>query len=277
VTRKQLLNAGLNDNAIAYRVRRGWLHRVYPGVYSVGRPPATAFERAAAAVLACGPAAALSHRSALALWDLAGWPASLGEVVTSEDRRPKGIRVHLCRTLARRDFRMRQGIRVTSPARTLLDCAPGLTDKALARAVNDARLAHQLKPAHLADILLRCPNHAGARRLRSFTDFDTNPTRSELEDAFLAFCEHFKLPRPKVNMKVGDYEVDFYFEAERLIVELDGYAYHSDRASFERDRTRDLDAKADGIETVRITHRQITKQPGRLAARLHKILQNRRP
>ncbi len=192
------------------------------------------------------------------------------------DRRPKGIRVHVCRTLVRRDFRTRHGIRVTSPARTVLDCGPGLTEMALARTVNEMRLAKLLGPAELEDILLRCPTHPGSRRLRRFTDPKTGPTRSELEDAFLALCERYELPRPKVNTKVGGYEVDAYFEAERLIVELDGYAYHSDRASFERDHVRDLDAKAQGIETLRITHRQLTKQPQRVAARLEKILENLR-
>jgi very-short-patch-repair endonuclease len=276
VTRAQLLAAGFGSAAIAYRVRTGRLHRGHPGVYSVGRPAATALERASAAVLACGPHAALSHFSALALWGLAKrWPSRMDVLVPNDRRRPD-INVHRSKSIDRRDVRRRHGIRVTSVARTLLDCAPRLTDQALARAVNDARLQHHLKPAQLTDILLRCPTLPGAHRLRAFADPDSGPTRSALEDAFLAFCQHFRLPRPKINTKVGNYEVDAYFKAEQLIVELDGYAYHSDRASFERDRNRDLDAKAEGRETIRITHRQITHQPGRLAARLEKILQNRR-
>ncbi len=276
VSRQQLIKLGFGPTAIAGRVQGGELHRSHLGVYSLGRPAATALERAAAALLACGPTAALSHSSALALWGLRSrWPSRF-DVTVTVDRRPSGISVHLCRTLIRRDFRTRHGIRVTSPARTLLDCAPGLTDRALARAVNDMLLAKQLRPDQLQDIIRRNPKVPGAPRLRPFAGGDTGPTRSELEDAFLAFCKRFKLPRPKVNIKIGEYEVDFYFEAARLIVELDGYAYHSDRTAFERDRTRDLDAKADGRETVRITHRQITREPTRLAARLHTILQNRR-
>jgi predicted transcriptional regulator of viral defense system len=74
VTRAQLTSLGLNKDQITYRVKVGRLHRVHRGVYSVGRPPKTALERASGAVLACGPGAALSHRSALALWGLGPWP-----------------------------------------------------------------------------------------------------------------------------------------------------------------------------------------------------------
>jgi predicted transcriptional regulator of viral defense system len=276
VTRRQLLDAGLSDDAISHRVRTGRLHRVHVGVYSVGRPAVTALERASAAVLACGPNAALSHFSALALWGLAKrWPSRV-DVLVPDDRRRPDISVHRSKSLGRRDLRTRQGIRVTSPARTLLDNTPRLTDKVLARAVNDARLQHHLRPAQLTDILNRCPTHPGAKRLGPFADPLTGPTRSELEDAFLNFCRRYELPRPKVNPNVGGYEVDAYFEAEDLIVELDSYAYHSDRTAFERDRTRDLDAKADGRDTVRITHRHITEQPERSAKRLHTILERRR-
>src|SRR5438309_2012866 len=68
VTRPQLLAIGLGDDAISYRVKTDRLHRVHRGVYAVGRPPAQPIERAAAAVLACGPRAALSHGSAMTLW-----------------------------------------------------------------------------------------------------------------------------------------------------------------------------------------------------------------
>jgi hypothetical protein len=61
ITRPQLARLGIDDNGIARRRRKGTLHRVHQGVYAVGHPSLTTRGRWAAAVLACGPAAALSH------------------------------------------------------------------------------------------------------------------------------------------------------------------------------------------------------------------------
>jgi hypothetical protein len=67
VTRAQLRGLGLGSDAIGYRCRSGKLFAVHLGVYAVGRPARLPLERAAAAVLACGRGAALSHRSAEAV------------------------------------------------------------------------------------------------------------------------------------------------------------------------------------------------------------------
>ena len=272
LTRRQLLELGFNDDAIAHRVKAGRLHRVHPGVYAVGRPPKTALERAAAAVLACGPQAALSHMGALALWGfVTRWPAHF-DVTVPRDRRPTGITVHRTRALQRRDVRTHLGIRVTSPARTVLDCAPQLTDRGLARTVNDARLSGYLHVDALADVLRRFPHHPGVRRLTPFVTIPTGPTRSELEDAFLAFCERFDLPRPLVNTPVAGHLVDALFVTERLIVELDSYGFHRSRDAFERDRDRDADTLLSGHGTVRITSDRMTNTPRQEAARLRAIL-----
>jgi very-short-patch-repair endonuclease len=276
VTREQLLNAGFDDDGIRYRVRAGRLHRVHRGVYAVGRPPQTALERASAAVLACGPTAALSHRPALALHGLAGWPASVAEVVVSEDRRPSGIRVHMAKTLLPRDVRRRHGIRVTSPARTILDCTPSLSDKRLTRLVNEAIRTKLLKAEHLEDLVLRCPTHPGAPRLKPFASTKSGISRSDLEDTFQDLVKRYRLPQPKLNTKVNGYEVDCYFEAEQLVVELDGWDFHNSRASFESDRIRDADIyETAGIPTIRLTHRRMKQQPAREAARLERVLQRR--
>ncbi|MGI8413828.1 MAG: type IV toxin-antitoxin system AbiEi family antitoxin domain-containing protein [Solirubrobacteraceae bacterium] len=278
VTRKQLVALGVDDDGIAYGVSLGRLYRVHRGVYSVGRPATTALERAGAAVLACGPGAALSHGSAATLW---GWrkhrQPRMFEVTVPGDRRPVGIVVHRAGALTPRDLTTHLGIRVTSPARTLLDWAPALSDKALGRAVNDARLSRYLHLRDLAEVLARFPRHPGARRLVPFLVNGDGPTRSELEDAFRSFCRRFELPRPQLNVRVAGREVDAYFESERLIVELDGWRFHSSRAAFERDRVQDADAMAHGLGTVRVTWDRLTAQPGREADRLHAIMRARRP
>ncbi|MFZ0039859.1 MAG: type IV toxin-antitoxin system AbiEi family antitoxin domain-containing protein [Solirubrobacteraceae bacterium] len=277
ITRKQLLALGLGPAAIAHRVQTKRLHRVHRGVYAVGRPPSMPVERAAAAVLACGDEAALSHSSALTLWGFATrWPAPM-HVSVSGDRRRPGIVVHQTRGLTRADIRTHLGIRVTSPARTVLDCAPTLTTKRLTRIVNDGRRSGRLRPDALDDVRRRFPNHPGTRPLAQILDGSPGaPTRSVFEDAFVAFCQRFDLPRPRVNASVAGYEVDALFAAERLIVELDGWRFHNDRAAFETDRLRDADALTLGLATVRVTWERMTKTPQREAARLKRILARRR-
>jgi hypothetical protein len=205
-------------------------------------------------------------------WKRWEWPA---EVTIPIDRRPRGIRTHLRPSLLSADVTIHFGVRVTTPARTLLDIAPRLSDKALARVVNDARISKHLHLSHLTHLLARHPRHPSTARLAALLT-SRAPTHSPLEDKFLPFCERFGLPTPRINTHVGGYEVDAFFEAERVIVELDGYEFHSDRKTFESDRERDAHALANGCVTVRITEPRLDNAPEREASRLHAILKARR-
>jgi hypothetical protein len=276
ITRPQLEAIGLGTGSISYWVKRGRLHRVYHGVYSVGCPPMTPLERAAAAVLACGAGAALSHGSAMTLWGFAKLWETPFEVIVPGDRRPRGIKVHRSTSLSRRDLTTQLGIRVTTPARTVLDSALQLTDAQLARAVNEARHSSYLRLSALADLLERCPTHPGAARTAPLLTGRDGPTRAGWEDAFPAYCARFGLPRPLMAARVCGYTVDALFEAEKLIVELDSWEFHSGRAAFETDRARDADTLAAGFGTVRITWERMRDAPADEAGRLMAILADRR-
>jgi hypothetical protein len=250
-----------------------WCHcgrmvRVHGGVYALGHRQISARALAAAAVLACGPTAVLSHDSAAALWGLRRWPQR-PEVTAPEQHRRPGIRSHRSTTLSSRDIRRHHGIRVTSPARTIADVAPRLTDRRLIRVVNDARVAKHLTPAQLHRLLTSCP------RARRLIDPDHAPTRSDLEDDFVAFTRCHGLPTPQTNVVVLGYEVDALFEEQKVIVELDGWEFHQDRATFESDRERDATTALHGYATIRITHPRIHAQETREADRLRAILARR--
>ncbi len=276
VTRAQLLELGLGRRAVAYRVEVGKLHLAHQGVYGVGHLPRQAVARAAAAVLACGPGAVLSHGSAASLWGLTRhWEFPLEVTAPAERRRP-GITTHRSRTLIRADIRNHLGVRTTSPARTILDIAPRLIDRALTRAVNDARHRGRLHVDAIVELLGRCPTHPGARRLRAVIEAPAGPTRSEFEDAFVELARRHGLPAPQVNAHLNGYEVDVLFPRDGLIVELDGWEFHSDRSAFEDDRERDATMLEHGYETVRITWERLRNDPGREAARLRHILAARR-
>jgi hypothetical protein len=276
VTRRQLLALGLTANMINYRLRLGRLHRIHPGVYAVGHPRRAPVELAAAAVLAGGPGAVLSDFSAAALWGFVKrWPEQ-PEVSVSRQRRPEGIRVRRRRSLTRKEKTRQLGIPVTTPARTVLDCAPSLKGQRLTRFVNDALLSLFLHRGQLLDVLERHAKHPGAAPLRPLLERKGGPTRSELEDHFVAFCERHELPHPEINVILDGREVDAFFRTERVIVELDGYEFHSDRTTFERDREKDAEAAARGLVTVRLTDERMKQIPEREAARLRAILAARR-
>ncbi len=276
VTRRQLVGLGLGDDAIAYRLRIGRLIRVYAGVYAVGHLPLAPEARAHAALLACGDGAILSHGSAAALWKyVKHWTPSF-EVTATWDRRRRGIKVHRASMLTRRDITRQLGVPVTSPARTVFDMTPSLkTDAALRRFVNDARLTRTFHIADLAELLARHPRHPATTRLRPFLTAKGGPTRSEFEDAFTEFARQYGLPAPVVDTHVLGYEVDALFPDHRVIVELDGWDFHSDRGAFESDRDRDAELLAAGYVTIRITWERLKSQPAREAERLRRILRAR--
>ncbi|HYB27275.1 MAG TPA: type IV toxin-antitoxin system AbiEi family antitoxin domain-containing protein [Solirubrobacteraceae bacterium] len=178
ITRTQLLTIGLGARAIEHRVRAGQLIPVHAGVYAVGYINRTPVACAAAAVLACGQGAALSHGSAATLWGFNKyWDMPYEVTVATSHRRREGIKVHRSRTLARCDVTRQLGIRVTSPARTMLDHVPRLTEKRLSRVVKDGLRGPYLHRDDLVDVVRRNPTHPGHKRLLRFVeDPSTTPT-----------------------------------------------------------------------------------------------------
>ena len=277
ITRRQLHAVGIDDGGIAWRVKIGRLYRVFRGVYSVGKPATTAHQRAAAAVLACGPGAALSHSSAMTLWGYwRHWDQPF-EVTVVGDRRTKGIRVHRSTTLRRRDITTQLGIRVTTPARTLIDMAPRLKDKALKRQVNNALNSPWTGEDQLADTLARHPTAPGTKRIAKLIGLAGTPTRSGWEDDFPAFCAKYGLPTPIMGHPFHGYILDALFPAEKVIVELDSWEFHKGKIAFEDDRERDAEMLAHGHVTVRMTWERIHDRPRREAQRLHRILAGHAP
>jgi hypothetical protein len=272
ITRQQLHGLGLDDAAIAYRVKIGRLHRVYRGVYAVGRPPITPQEWARAALLACGQGAVLSHSSAMALWGYwSHWDRPY-EVTVVGDRRTKGIRVHRSTTLRRREVTWQSRIRVTTPAKTALDMSPRLNDRSLKRVVNNMLNSLWSNEDQFTKTLSRHPNAPGARRIAKLLGLPGTPTRSGWEDEFPAFCAKHGLPAPVMGAPIGRYIVDALFVAERVIVELDSWSYHGGKPAFETDRERDAYMLARGFVTVRVTEERLDERPAEEAARLHVIL-----
>ena len=235
-----------------------------------------------AAVLACGDGAVVSHRSAAHLWALLPYPAQQRPInVTVRSRHSRlrpGIRVHRVGRLDPRDVRTYNRVPVTTPARTLLDLAGAESPRAFEQALAEAETRRLVTRRHLEAVLERNRKRPGAGVLRAALARDASPawTRSEAEERFLALIRKAGLPAPETNVQLGPYEVDLLWRAERLIVEVDGFRFHSSRAAFERDRLRDAELQADGFRVIRVTWRQLADQPEAMLARLARIARRRR-
>jgi very-short-patch-repair endonuclease len=101
----------------------------------------------------------------------------------------------------------------------------------------------------------------------------TNRTRSPLEDRFAEFCRDRQIPPPTTNVLLLGHEVDALWPASRLVVEMDSFEFHSDRAAFERDRAKDAALTTAGYRVVRLTHRRLENEPTVVAAQLSGLLQ----
>jgi very-short-patch-repair endonuclease len=278
VTRAQLLQLGIGRGTTTDRLRRGSLIRVHQGVYAVGHLPTNPLDRAQGALLAAGPRSALAGRSAATLWGIQRHWAYPLELITANDRRPSGLIIHTTGSLLRRDIRTIDQVRVTSPARTVLDIAPTLTPNRLARAINDLRHDRGLTLRQLEDIVDRNPRHPGRPPINKVLGTSQRePTRSELENAFLRLLKRHRLPTPQINIHIAGFRVDTYFPDHNLIVEVDGWLTHQTRRAFAEDRRQDATILArTGIPTIRFTYEQTTSGHAETAAHLRTILNTRR-
>ena len=275
VTRVQLLALGITSAAIRHALGSGRLHPVHPGVYAVGRPGLSRFGRWMAAVLACGPEAALSHGTAAALWGIRPEPAGARIHVTvppSRRSRASGVVVH------RREVRREtvEGISLASPVETLVDLATELRAPALERAVNDADRLDLVDPEELRDALDALPRRPGIRALRQLLDRLTfRLTDSELERRFLALVRRAGLPQPLTRRVVNGFRVDFWWPTLGLVVETDGLRYHRTPAQQARDRLRDQVHLAAGLAPLRFTHAQVVYESDHVIATLRRVARRR--
>jgi very-short-patch-repair endonuclease len=264
VTIAQLLAAELDRDAVAYRRRVGRLHLLHRGVYAVGHRPPSPLATAIAAVLACGPDAALSHGSAAALWKIVPrWPTPTHVTAPSERDRP-GIHVHRS---PHAEATTHYGIRVTTPLRTLVDLADVLPPKHLTRAVNEAQVQRLVTPAELTTLLTRYPGRRTARLTP-----ERGATKSTLEDDFTRFLKRYKLPLPERNQTIAGHEVDAVYRQHHLVIELDSRQFHATPRAFEQDRDRDADLLDAGFPAIRITDHRLKHHPTKEARRLKAIL-----
>jgi very-short-patch-repair endonuclease len=261
------------------RVARGGLHRLHAGIYAWGHSATTFEGRWMAAVLAFGPDAVLSHRSAGQLWGLVPRSGIRPEVTRPRHAggRPRLV-VHQA-SLPRDEIGRVRGIPVTSVPRTMFDLAGMLTERQVERAWNEMEVREYTDRLSVPQLLERYPGRRGSVLLTRLVNRKALPvgiTRNDFEEAFLALIDRHGLPRPRMNAHVAlrgrFFEVDCFWEGERVAVELDGGAVHKTHEAFEKDRERDRILVAEGYRTPRVTWHHLTNTPEEVAADLRTIL-----
>jgi very-short-patch-repair endonuclease len=283
VTRRQLLDAGFSSTEIDRRIARGRLHRLWRGVYAVGRPRLTLLGWWRAAVLACGRDALLSHDSAAALWGIRD--ANTGNegeqarpetihvsVSATKSPRRAGIRVHRRSKLSGSECGVCHGIPVTTPARTLVDLSTLHRPEHIEAWVNQADKLGLINPEALRSALEKNRGMDGAPVLRKVLDRRTfQLTDSELERRFLRLVRRARLPAPLTQQRVNGFRVDFFWPELRVIVETDGLRYHRTASQQAKDRRRDQRLVAAGFTVLRFTHAQVAFEPSAVVATLRAV------
>jgi very-short-patch-repair endonuclease len=284
VARRQLLSRGVGSRAIERRLRDGRLHRFVPpvdGAYLVGHAAPSAWARETAVLLVCGARGGaaevlggdvvLSHETALAAYGI-GAPGPVVHVSVVGGRRLSraGVRAHGVNALPARHVRNVRGLQVTSPARTLVDVSPRSTPFRLERLLDDARIARIVTDSELDDALRAAPGHRGTKALRQLlaAERGTGYSRSDAERDLLRIVRDAGLPLPRRNVPILGRRRDAVWDAERVVVEVDGWTYHWTPRRTAADDHRDAELHLAGWEGMRLSARTVRERPALVAARI---------
>jgi predicted transcriptional regulator of viral defense system len=203
VGRGQLVQLGLTEEAIEGRIRVGRLHRLQAGAYAVGHRAIGREGQWLAAVLVSGPTAVLSHFSAAALWGIQSNSRSRIDVtVPHRSRSSVTIRRHVT-ALPADERTVVVGIPVTTAPRTVFDLAATASIDRVESAIRQVEYLRLHDRLSLVDLVNRYPGRRGVRRVReALSRVEALPpghTRSPLEERFLPFLRHHRLPRPRLQ------------------------------------------------------------------------------
>jgi very-short-patch-repair endonuclease len=276
-SRAQLCAAGVAPTTVDHWVRAGRLRVLYRGVYAAGGSALRVEGRRLAAVLAFGPGAVLSHRSAAAHWGLLPTAQERIDVTAPVTRHGvPGTRLHRTRSLDAQDTTRHEGIPITTVHRTLLDLAATTRADQLENALAQAMHLQRYDQRAIDDVIARSNGHRGTKVLAEATKEEPQITKSMWEMRMLKLVRSAHLPEPICNKALhvpdhGECVPDFYWPAYDLIVETDGWEAHRTLAAFRADRAKDAALTAAGYRVLRFTW---DVDDATILRRLRSLLQN---
>jgi very-short-patch-repair endonuclease len=271
ITLSQAEQSGLSRHAVDRRVRAGRWRRCSPAVYFVDDRPFTDAARLRAAVWGYGPQAVASGLAAAWWHGVTQFSPEVMEVTVPRDShhpRRDGIRLRR-RDLARCDVVERNGLKVTALALTIVEAAVRtrhggvLMDSALQRHVE----LRDLWRAHLGN-----KGRHGSPAARRLLQAASDGAHSEAERILVKLLRKAGITGWRANYPVGGYKVDVGFPAQKLALEADGWAFHSDAKVFVADRNRQNAIALLGWKVLRFTWVDLTEYPDRVIAEIRHAL-----
>jgi very-short-patch-repair endonuclease/predicted transcriptional regulator of viral defense system len=276
VAHAQLLAAGIANRTIYRLVASGHLHREHRGVYAVGHTAPAPLADETAALLACGEHAVLSHYTAVLMHRLI--PHGDGRIhVTIRGRHgpdPTGVTVHRTKALTRGEVTTLHGLPVTSPIRTIFDLASGAEVATVERAVEEGLVQRLVSERALRAHAATVTGQRSATLVTAIFDAHSEPgiTKSKAERRFRALLRAAQLPPPLTNVRVHGYSLDCYWPDLGVVVEVQGYQFHSTRRKFEHDTRKAAALAAAGLSVSYVTWLQMENEPFAVVARVAQTL-----
>lgn len=167
----------------------------------------------------------------------------------------------------------RGALRVTAPARTMVDCAASMTSREIERMLDAAWQRQYLNWAEIERVLASARRGAGRlRRILGLHTPGSTATRSGAEERVLARLRTTGLPAARVNARFGPWEIDFFWPAQRLAVEIDGRAFHSSPWAVARDAERDAWLARRGVRVLRVPSARVRRDLNGVLAEIEAAL-----
>jgi very-short-patch-repair endonuclease len=264
IPRRAALDAGATSNELSRGLSRGHLQRPVSGVYLLPGSPATWKRAVAVAVYGSGDGAIASHATAAHLWDLRSRPKVI-EVISPHQGVPSRKHViHRSTDLIPENVTLVDGIPCATVVRMLVDVGipwgDGFADRCLDEAVRRGLVTDRAVARELHRVARKGRNGVGPmRRVLADRLGWSSLTESQLESEFLRIMQAAGIVLPKAQVRIIKRggrliaRVDFVFEEIRLVIALDGEAYHSDRRSFRHDRRQQNDLVLERYRVIRFT------------------------
>jgi hypothetical protein len=280
-TAQQARDAGYSAKQLRHRLRSGQWTVVFGSVYADRAAALTPVSRARAAALAAGGGANVSHMTSAVLWDLRVPRDPEAHVIVAPHRRLRiaGLRPHRLE-LSEAEIAVVNGIPCTTLLRTMLDCLLWLPEEAGRAMAVDALQRGRVSVEELRTALRRTGQRHGLSRAWSVVADIGAGAHSEAEVRVHALLRRAGVTRWTANTPVSDADgligiVDVLFDGARVVVEIDGRAYHSDDVAFQRDRTRQNRLMRAGYLVLRFTWDDVVARPDEIVALVRHALDGR--